>query len=96
MREVGFGIPVMPQGSFYIFADVSRWTDNFNQFAFELHRLGVSSHRRAAGSGLRASRQTGGEIQIREFRGECSGGEEALVVGGDVQAGSRTNTPQPR
>ncbi len=28
MREVGFGIPVMPQGAFYVFADASRWTDD--------------------------------------------------------------------
>ncbi len=36
MREVGFGIPVMPQGAFYVFADASRWTDDSYQFAFEL------------------------------------------------------------
>ena len=28
MREVGFGIPVVPQGTFYIFADASKWTDD--------------------------------------------------------------------
>ena len=36
MREVGFGIPVMPQGAFYDFADASRWTDDSYKFAFEL------------------------------------------------------------
>jgi len=36
MREVGFGIPVMPQGAFHVFADASRWTDNSYKFAFEL------------------------------------------------------------
>jgi (5-formylfuran-3-yl)methyl phosphate transaminase len=36
MREVGFGIPVMPQGAFYVFADASRWTDDSYKFAFEL------------------------------------------------------------
>jgi aspartate/methionine/tyrosine aminotransferase len=36
MREVGFGIPAMPQGAFYVFADASRWTDDSYQFAFEL------------------------------------------------------------
>jgi aspartate/methionine/tyrosine aminotransferase len=35
MREVGFGIPVMPQGAFYVFADASRWTDDY-KFAFNL------------------------------------------------------------
>ena len=33
---VGFGIPGMPQGTFYVFADASRWTDDSYQFAFEL------------------------------------------------------------
>ena len=36
MREVGFGIPVMPQGAFYVFADASRFTDDSYKFAFEL------------------------------------------------------------
>ena len=36
MREVGFGIPVMPQGAFYVFADASRWTDHSYNFVFEL------------------------------------------------------------
>ena len=36
MREVGFGIPVMPQGAFYVFADASKWTENSYDFAFEL------------------------------------------------------------
>ncbi len=36
MRGLGFGIPVMPQGAFYVFADASRWTDDSYQFAFEL------------------------------------------------------------
>jgi hypothetical protein len=39
MRAVGFGIPVMPKGAFYVFADVSKWTDNSydstNSFAVE-------------------------------------------------------------
>ena len=36
MREVGFSIPVMPQGAFYVFADASRWTDHSYNFVFEL------------------------------------------------------------
>ncbi len=36
MREVGFVIPVMPQGAFYVFADASRWTDDSYQFIFDL------------------------------------------------------------
>jgi aspartate/methionine/tyrosine aminotransferase len=35
-RDVGFGIPALPQGAFYVFADASRWTDNSYEFAFEL------------------------------------------------------------
>jgi hypothetical protein len=34
MREVGFVIPVLPQGAFYVFADASRWTDDPYAFAF--------------------------------------------------------------
>jgi aspartate/methionine/tyrosine aminotransferase len=42
MREVGFSIPVMPHGAFYVFADASRWTDHSYKFAFELlERAGV-------------------------------------------------------
>jgi len=36
MRGVGFGIPVMHQGAFYVFADASRWTDDSYAHAFEL------------------------------------------------------------
>jgi aspartate/methionine/tyrosine aminotransferase len=35
-RGVGFGIPVMPQGAFCVFADAPKWTDNSYDFAFEL------------------------------------------------------------
>jgi len=44
MREVGFGIPVMPQGAFYVFADASKWTDDSYKFAFELlEKAGVGA-----------------------------------------------------
>jgi aspartate/methionine/tyrosine aminotransferase len=36
MRGVGFGIPVMPQGASYVFADASKFTDDSYKFAFEL------------------------------------------------------------
>jgi aspartate/methionine/tyrosine aminotransferase len=39
MRAVGFGIPVMPQGAFYVFADASRFIPpdgDSLRFAFEL------------------------------------------------------------
>ena len=43
MREVGFGIPVMPQGAFYVFADASRWIDDSYQFElFEKAGVGVA------------------------------------------------------
>lgn len=35
-RQIGFEIPVMPQGAFYAFADVSRFTSDSYAFAFEL------------------------------------------------------------
>ena len=41
---VGFGIPVMPQGAFYVFADASKWTDDSYAFAFELlEKAGVGA-----------------------------------------------------
>ena len=39
LRELpglGFGIPVIPQGAFYIYADCSRWTDDSFAFAWRL------------------------------------------------------------
>ena len=39
LRELpglGFGIPVRPQGAFYIYADCSRWTDDSFEFAWRL------------------------------------------------------------
>lgn len=35
-RELGFGIPVIPQGAFYVLADASPFTDDSYAFAFEL------------------------------------------------------------
>jgi aspartate/methionine/tyrosine aminotransferase len=36
MREAGLGIKVMPRGAFYVFADVSAYTDDSLRFAFEI------------------------------------------------------------
>lgn len=36
LRELGFRIPVEPQGAFYIYADVSPFTDDSFRFAFEV------------------------------------------------------------
>ena len=36
LREAGFGIPVPPQGAFYVLADASKFTDDGYAFAFEL------------------------------------------------------------
>jgi aspartate/methionine/tyrosine aminotransferase len=42
--QVGFGIPVMPQGAFHVFADSSRWTDDSCAFTFErLEKPGVGA-----------------------------------------------------
>ena len=35
-RELGFGIPAVPEGAFYVFADASRFTRDSMAFAFEL------------------------------------------------------------
>jgi aspartate/methionine/tyrosine aminotransferase len=50
MHEVGFGIPVMPQGAFYVFADASRWTDDSCAYAFAFVL------REKAGAGVPAKR----------------------------------------
>jgi len=36
LRELGFEIPVTPQGAFYVYADCRRFTDDSYRFAFEL------------------------------------------------------------
>ena len=36
LRELGFGIPLTPQGAFYLYADCSRFTDDSFAFAEEL------------------------------------------------------------
>jgi len=43
LRSIGFGIPVLPDGALYIFADASRFTENSHDFAFELlEKAGVA------------------------------------------------------
>jgi len=43
LKEIGFKIPAFPQGAFYIFADVSSFTDDSFSFAFEiLEKAGVA------------------------------------------------------
>ena len=71
MREVGFGIPVMPQGAFYVFADASRWTDDSYAFAFELFEkagVGVGPSGDFGQAGKRAVRfsYASSEENIRE------------------------------
>lgn len=42
LRRLGFGVPVVPDGAFYIYADVSRFAADSWDFAFEvLHATGV-------------------------------------------------------
>ncbi|MFZ6872957.1 pyridoxal phosphate-dependent aminotransferase [Undibacterium sp. Di27W] len=42
LRELGFGIPVMPDGAFYVYADCSRFTDDADAFAKQvLNEAGV-------------------------------------------------------
>ena len=36
LRELGFGIPHMPPGAFYVYADCSRFTSNSHAFAIDL------------------------------------------------------------
>ncbi|HEX9811962.1 MAG TPA: pyridoxal phosphate-dependent aminotransferase [Burkholderiales bacterium] len=43
LRDLGFGVPVTPQGAFYIYADCSRFTTDSRAFAFDLlDRAGVA------------------------------------------------------
>jgi aspartate/methionine/tyrosine aminotransferase len=43
LRELGFGIPVTPQGAFYLYADCSRFTDDSFAFAHTLlNQAGVA------------------------------------------------------
>jgi aspartate/methionine/tyrosine aminotransferase len=43
LREIGIDIPVFPQGAFYFYADVSRFTDDSFAFAHDLmHGAGVA------------------------------------------------------
>jgi aspartate/methionine/tyrosine aminotransferase len=36
LGDLGFQIPVTPEGAFYLYADCSRFTDNSYRFALEL------------------------------------------------------------
>lgn len=38
LQHLGFGIPVVPDGAFYIYADISRFSDDSWSFAFDLLR----------------------------------------------------------
>ncbi|HLF24196.1 MAG TPA: aminotransferase class I/II-fold pyridoxal phosphate-dependent enzyme, partial [Burkholderiales bacterium] len=43
LRDLGFGVPVTPQGAFYIYADCSRFTTDSRAFALDLlDRAGVA------------------------------------------------------
>ncbi|MDH3514185.1 MAG: pyridoxal phosphate-dependent aminotransferase [Gammaproteobacteria bacterium] len=43
LRELGFGIPLIPQGAFYLYADCSRFTGDSQAFALELlEKTGVA------------------------------------------------------
>ncbi|WP_417227417.1 pyridoxal phosphate-dependent aminotransferase [Amphritea sp.] len=36
LRALGFGVPLMPEGGFYVYADASRFTDNTFDFCWQL------------------------------------------------------------
>lgn len=43
LREIGFKIPLLPQGAFYVYADISAFSDNSEQFALDvLENTGVA------------------------------------------------------
>ncbi len=42
LRELGFGVPVMPDGAFYVYADCSGLTDDADRFSIDiLNQAGV-------------------------------------------------------
>lgn len=44
LRELGFGVPVTPDGAFYVYADCSRFADDSERFALDLlEQAGVSA-----------------------------------------------------
>ncbi len=69
MRGVGFGIPVPPQGAFYVFADASKFTDDSYKFAFELLDK--------AGVGV-APGMDFGQAGKRSVRFSCASSEENI------------------
>ena len=43
LRDIGFKIPLLPQGAFYVYADISAFSDNSEQFALDvLENTGVA------------------------------------------------------
>ena len=44
MRKLGFGVPVVPQGAFYVFADARAFDTDSRRLAFDLlERAGVAT-----------------------------------------------------
>ena len=70
MHGVGFGIPVMPQGAFYVFADDSRFTEDTSSPSISSRRPmgGVAPGVDFAQAGQRAVRfrYASSEENIRE------------------------------
>ncbi len=60
LRDLGFNVPVVPDGAFYVYADCSRFSDDSFAFAFELLEN--------AGVALTPGRDFGGEDQERYVR----------------------------
>jgi hypothetical protein len=100
MRGVGFGIPVMPQGAFYVFADASKWTDDSYAFAFELlEKAGVGAPARRVGrrawtSGKRASERCGSATRAprRIFERRRGGWGSTWGRGGNYLPANRKKT----
>ena len=86
MREVGFGIPVMPQGAFYVCVAGSRWTDDSYKVAFELlEKAGVGvapgvdfgqAGKRTVRFSYASSEHPGGRAEARGVSAEEVNGEE--------------------
>jgi len=65
MRGVGFKIPVMPQGAFYVFADASKFTDDsyYAELGIARTRSPSSSSRRPASGYPRSGSGAGRKLR---------------------------------
>jgi aspartate/methionine/tyrosine aminotransferase len=100
LRDLGFGVPVMPEGAFYVFADASRYTENAMAFAFELLEcagVAVTPGLDFGEAGRRSLRfcYAASEDDIREAARRIREYLTCRTTGRTSRSGSSTSTPNP-